>query len=185
MTAPLITPLKFSCYLSLFFILPYLLIELWLFIRPGLYQNEKKIFTLGCFSIIGLFYLGVTFAYVIIFPIFSQFIVSYTPTTILLLPDIEKLLSLSMTLLLSFGLAFETPVIIFGLIASGMVSYRKMKRARPYIFILSFIIGMLLTPPDVISQILLAVPIYLLFEAALLVCKYLLKSHSSPDKSRD
>ena len=166
-----IATLKLSFYLSLIIAMPILLYQLWAFIAPGLYKKEKRFaFPLLASSIV-LFYVGIAFAYFVVFPLIFKFFASFTPDNVNYMPDISDYVGFIMMLVIVFGLAFETPVATVLLIWTGLVSIEKLAGARPYVFLGAFIVGMLLTPPDVISQIILAIPVYLLFELGILMSR--------------
>ncbi len=166
-----IVPLKMAFYLALIISMPFLLYQGWAFVAPGLYENEKRIALPILLSSILLFYAGLLFAYFVIFPIIFAFFTQTAPEGIQVMTDISRYLDFIMKLLFAFGLAFEVPVITIILTASRLISIESLQGKRPYIIVAAFTIGMLLTPPDVISQILLALPLWLLFEAGLLLSK--------------
>jgi sec-independent protein translocase protein TatC len=168
-TSTFFAPLKITICAAIFISIPYLSFQTWSFVSPGLYKNEKKIALPILLSSIILFYFGVSFAYYVIFPIIFSFFVFTGPETVQILPDINQSLNLMLKLLFAFGMSFEIPIATFLLIRSNFISAEKLAANRPYIILAAFFAGMLLTPPDVISQILLAVPIWLLFESGLLL----------------
>ncbi len=182
-TSPLFIPIKFALYLSFFLMVPFVLFQLWRFIAPGLYQTERKLVWLTCVSSVLLFYLGVGFCYFIVFPLIFGFFTSVAPEGVTVMPDISQYLDFTMKLFFAFGFSFEIPVLILLLISAGITTVDQLKSLRPYVVVGAFIIGMLLTPPDVLSQLLLAVPICLLFEVGLLFSKIMIKnSNESVDK---
>ena len=171
--SPFLTPFKLLLFLSFLVALPFILFQIWAFIAPGLYYSERRlIFPLVFFTTV-LFYLGILFAYYVIFPIIFSFFASTTPEGVNLMTDISEYLSFCIKLFLAFGLAFEVPLVTFVLIRSGLTTIEAMRKKRPYIILVAFILGMLLTPPDFVSQILLALPIWLLFEIALILTSIL------------
>ena len=171
--SPFLTPFKLLLFLSFLVALPFILFQIWAFIAPGLYDSERRlIFPLVFFTTV-LFYLGILFAYYVIFPIIFSFFASTTPEGVNLMTDISEYLSFCIKLFLAFGLAFEVPLVTFVLIRSGLTTIEAMRKKRPYIILVAFILGMLLTPPDFVSQILLALPIWLLFEIALILTSIL------------
>lgn len=171
--APFLAPFKFAVICALFIGMPFLLYQLWAFIAPALYAQEKKlIWPLLIISTI-LFYLGVCLAYFLVLPLVIHFFMQVAPTGVEVKPDINHYLDFSLKLFFAFGFAFEVPVITWLLIKCGVVTQEQMANKRPYIIVGAFIAGMLLTPPDVISQILLSIPIWLLFELGLLFSKYI------------
>jgi sec-independent protein translocase protein TatC len=170
--SPFFAPFKLTLFCAIFITIPYILYQAWSFIAPGLYNNEKK-FTLPLLvSSSLLFYVGVLFAYYIVFPVLFAFLTATAPEGIQIMTDINHYLNFILKLFFAFGISFEIPVATFLLVRTGFVSVEKLVANRPYIIISAFFAGMLLTPPDVISQILLAVPIWLLFESGLALGKY-------------
>ena len=176
--SPFLSPLKLSFYLSLMISIPYFFSEMWRFIAPGLFKNEKK-FALGLvLSSILLFYLGILFAYFLVFPLIFGFFTSVTPEGVKVMTDISSYLDFILTIFLAFAIAFEIPVLIFLLNWAGITSPESLAEKRPYVIVGCFILGMLLTPPDVISQTLLAIPAWFLFEVGLLLSRIYIKNSS-------
>jgi|TARA_B110000196_G_C21084548_1_gene634262 sec-independent protein translocase protein TatC len=174
--SPFLSPLKLTFYLSLMISLPYFFSEMWRFIAPGLYKNEKR-FALGLtLSSIFLFYLGILFAYFLVFPLVFGFFTSVTPEGVKVMTDISSYLDFILTIFLAFAIVFEIPVLIFLLIWTGITSPNSLAKKRPYVIVSCFILGMLLTPPDVISQTLLALPAWFLFEVGLLLSRIFIKN---------
>ena len=174
--SPFLSPLKLTFYLSLMISLPYFFSEMWRFIAPGLYKNEKR-FALGLtLSSILLFYLGILFAYFLVFPLVFSFFTSVTPEGVKVMTDISSYLDFILTIFLAFAIVFEIPVLIFLLIWTGITSPNSLAKKRPYVIVSCFILGMLLTPPDVISQTLLALPAWFLFEVGLLLSRIFIKN---------
>ncbi|MFM2486009.1 twin-arginine translocase subunit TatC [Celerinatantimonas yamalensis] len=171
-TAPLLTPIKLTIVFSALLALPYILSQVWLFIAPGLYLHEKRlIFPLVVASTL-LFYSGMLFAYFVIFPIAFHFFTSVAPAGVTIATDISSYLDFVLKLFFAFGTAFEIPVATVLLCWSGVTSPAALRAKRPYVIVAVFVIGMLLTPPDVISQTLLAIPMWLLFELGLFFAKF-------------
>jgi sec-independent protein translocase protein TatC len=169
--SPVIATLKLSFYLALMLAMPVVLYQVWAFVAPGLYKKEKHFaFPLLASSIL-LFYVGLAFAYFVVFPLIFKFVVAFTPESVSYMPDITDYIGFIMMLVLVFGLAFETPVATVLLVWTGITSVEKLGTARPYVFLGAFVVGMLLTPPDVISQIMLAIPVYLLYELGIIMAK--------------
>ncbi len=169
--SPVIATLKLSFYLALMLAMPVVLYQVWAFVAPGLYRKEKHFaFPLLASSIL-LFYVGLAFAYFVVFPLIFKFVVAFTPESVSYMPDITDYIGFVMMLVLVFGLAFETPVATVLLVWTGITSVEKLGTARPYVFLGAFVVGMLLTPPDVISQIMLAIPVYLLYELGIIMAK--------------
>jgi len=174
--SPFLSPLKLTFYLSLMISLPYFFSEVWRFIAPGLYKNEKR-FALGLtLSSILLFYLGILFAYFLVFPLVFGFFTSVTPEGVKVMTDISSYLDFILNIFLAFAIVFEIPVLIFLLIWTGITSPNSLAKKRPYVIVSCFILGMLLTPPDVISQTLLALPAWFLFEVGLLLSRIFIKN---------
>jgi sec-independent protein translocase protein TatC len=174
-TSPFLVPFKLVLLLSVLLTIPYLLHQVWAFIAPGLYRHEKRMATPLLISSVILFYCGIAFAYFIIFPILFGFFIGVAPEGVAVMTDIGQYLDFIIAIFLAFGIAFEVPVATFLLIAAGVTTADKLADKRPYIIIGAFVIGMMLTPPDVISQSLLAVPIWLLFELGLVASRLFLK----------
>lgn len=176
------TPIKLTFMVAVFISIPVILYQLWAFIAPALYKHERRLMLPLLVSSSVLFYLGMLFAYFVVFPLAFGFFVKTTPESVNFIPDISKYLSFVMTLFMAFGAAFEVPVAIILLCWTGVITPNSLKRKRPYIIVGAFIVGMFLTPPDVFSQTLLAVPMYLLFELGLLLSRfYVGKSRKAAD----
>jgi sec-independent protein translocase protein TatC len=174
-TSPFLVPFKLVLLLSVLLTIPYLLHQIWSFIAPGLYVHEKRMAGPLLVSSVILFYCGIAFAYFVIFPILFGFFISIAPDGVAVMTDIGQYLDFIIAIFLAFGIAFEVPVATFILIAAGVTSADSLAEKRPYIIIGAFVIGMVLTPPDVISQSLLAIPIWLLFELGLFMSRIFLK----------
>ena len=169
--APFLTPFKLTLVVSIFAAIPFLLYQAWAFIAPGLYQNERRLaFPLIVSSTI-LFYLGMVFAYYVVFPLVFGFMATTTPDGVAQAPDISMFLDFAIKLFFAFGVAFEVPIATILVIWSGMTTAESLAAKRPYVIVAAFVIGMLLTPPDVISQTLLALPMWVLFELGLVFSK--------------
>jgi sec-independent protein translocase protein TatC len=167
-TSPFLTPFKLALVSAIFLSMPYILYQLWAFVAPALYKQEKKIaLPLFCASVI-LFYTGMAFAYYLVFPLVFLFFTSVAPEGISVMPDIRAYLDFVLKLFMAFGLSFQIPIAVVILSWLGTVDPNKLATKRPYVFVLCFIAGMLLTPPDIISQALLAIPMWLLFEVGIL-----------------
>lgn len=171
--APFLTPFKLTLFLALFATMPFVLYQAWAFVAPGLYRHEQRVALPLLIAAIVLFYSGAVFAYWLVLPLLFNFFIGIAPAGITVMTDINEYLNFVMKLLFAFGLAFEVPVITLAAIWTGLASVEALRRKRPYVIIAAFAIGALLTPPDVISQTLLAVPMWLLFEAGLLLARYL------------
>lgn len=172
-TAPFFAPFKLTLVTSVFVAMPFVLHQTWGFISPGLYQHEKRLAIPLLISSILLFYTGIAFTYYIVLPLIFGFFTSVGPENIPPMPDISSYLDFVLKLLFAFGIVFEIPVATLLLIWSNIVSIETLKAKRPYVIISCFVLGMLLTPPDIISQSLLAIPMWLLFEVGLLLGKLL------------
>ena len=167
-TSPFLTPFKLTLVLSLFAAMPYVLYQVWAFVAPGLYKREKKIvIPLFCSSVI-LFYAGMAFAYYVVFPLVFMFFTSVGPEGVSIMTDIRSYLNFVLKLFFAFGISFEIPIAVVILSWMGVVDPDNLAKKRPYVFILCFVFGMLLTPPDIISQTLLAIPMWLLFEIGIM-----------------
>ena len=164
-----LAPFKLTFIISIFLSLPYFFYQLWSFVAPGLYRHEKRLILPLLLMSLFLFLSGMAFAYFIVFPLLFHFFTQSTPEGVVMMTDINQYLSFVLTLLFAFGLAFEIPVATVLFIRSGVVSRQRLSKMRPYVILGCFVVGMLLTPPDVFSQTLLAIPMWLLFEAGLLL----------------
>jgi len=174
-TSPFFTPIKLTLFCSVFLSVPFLLHQLWGFVAPGLYKNERRFVLPLLISSSLLFYAGVVFAYYVVFPLIFRFFMSINLSGVTFSTDITNYLDFVLTLFMAFGLAFEVPVAIILLCLTGVTTPEYLGTKRSYIIVSAFIVGMLLTPPDVISQILLAVPMCLLFEIGLLLARFYIK----------
>lgn len=169
--SPLLTPFKLTFFVALFVAMPIVLYQLWAFVAPGLYKKEKHFaFPLLASSII-LFYAGVAFAYFLVFPLIFGFMTAIAPEGVEVMTDISSYLSFITMIVLAFGLAFEVPIATVLMVWTGLTTPQKLAKARPYVFLGAFVVGMFLTPPDVISQTLLAVPVYLLYELGIIMSR--------------
>jgi Twin arginine targeting (Tat) protein translocase TatC len=176
------TPLRLAFYLSLYLSMPYILYQAWAFIAPGLYENERRFALPLLISSIALFYAGMAFVFFVVFPLFFGFIMTVVPAGVTIMTDINHYLNFILSMFLAFGLSFEVPVLIILLVWTGITTVETLSRHRPYIIIGAFVIGAILTPPDVISQILLSIPLWLLFELGLFLAgRYVDKKTRAPD----
>jgi sec-independent protein translocase protein TatC len=173
--SPFLTPFKTTLFVALFFAMPVVIYQVWAFVAPGLYRKEKRFAIPLVVSSIVLFYCGIAFAYWVVFPLMFAFFSSVTPEGVAMMTDIASYLDFILTIFFAFGIAFEVPIATVMLVATGLTNPESLKRKRPFVFLGAFIIGMLLTPPDVISQTLLAVPIYVLYEAGIVMSRLMLK----------
>jgi sec-independent protein translocase protein TatC len=169
--SPLLTPFKLTFFVALFVVMPVVLYQVWAFVAPGLYKKEKRFaFPLLGSSII-LFYAGIAFAYFVVFELVFGFFASVTPQSVEMMTDIAAYLDFITKIFLAFGIAFEVPIATVLIVWTGLTTPEKLGKARPYVFLMAFVVGMFLTPPDIISQTLLAVPVYLLYELGILMSR--------------
>jgi sec-independent protein translocase protein TatC len=171
--APFFVPVKVTMFASLIVALPYILYQGWAFVAPGLYRHEKKLVLPLIATSTILFIVGMAFAYFVVFPVVFRFITTFAPTGVAVMTDIQKYFDFVLTLFLAFGVAFETPIAVVILTRMGIVSLDQLRQARPYIVVGAFVLAAIFTPPDVVSQLLLAFPLWLLFESGLLVASWL------------
>lgn len=179
--APFFAPFKLTLVLSFFIAVPYVLYQVWSFVAPGLYKHEKRLVMPLLASSTLLFYLGIAFAYYIVFPVVFGFFTSVAPDGVEVATDISSYLNFILKLFFAFGLAFEIPVAVILLCWAGVTTPEELKEKRPYIVVGAFVIGMLLTPPDIISQTMLAIPMLILFEGGLFAARF----YSKPDEDED
>lgn len=166
--SPFLTPFRLAMVVAIFLSMPVTLYQFWAFIAPGLYRHERLMALPLLASSITLFYLGITFAYFIVFPLVFEFISLTTPDGIEVMTDISKYLDFVLTIFFAFGLSFQVPIVTIVLVWTGITTPKGLAEKRPYIIVMAFVVGMLLTPPDIISQTMLAAPIWILFELGLL-----------------
>jgi len=170
-TSPFMAPIKLVLFVALLVTMPYLFYEVWMFMSPGLYKNEKTFIAPLMASTSILFAAGVAFAYFIVCPIIFKFFIASAPNSIQVMTDISQYLNFVIKLVFAFGIAFEIPIATFLLIKSGIMKKDALVNSRPYLVILFFVLGMLLTPPDIFSQLFLAIPMWILFELGLLISR--------------
>ncbi len=171
-TGTFLVPLKVTLMAGILIALPYVLWQAWAFVAPGLYQHEKKLALPVIVSSFIFFVIGMSFAYFVVFPIAFGFFAGYTPAGVQMMTDIDKYLSFVLTMFIAFGVTFEVPVVVIVLVRLGMVSLEKLRSIRPYVIVGAFVVGAIFTPPDVISQMLLAVPLWLLYELGIAVARF-------------
>ena len=169
--SPFMAPIKLVLYIALMFSMPWLFYQTWMFMSPGLYKNERAFTGPLMLSTVILFFSGAAFAFFIVCPIIFKFFIAMAPESIRVMTDINQYLSFIFKLVFAFGIAFEIPIATILIIKSGIVSRESLVKARPYLIVLFLIIGMLLTPPDVFSQLFLAIPMWILFEIGILLAK--------------
>ena len=167
-----LVPMKVALMVAFLIALPVVLYQVWAFVAPGLYTHEKKLVLPLVVASALLFFTGMSFAYFLVFPAVFGFMASVAPEGVAWMTDIEKYLSFVLTTFMAFGITFEVPVVVVVLVRMGVVSIAKLKEIRPYVIVGAFIIGAIFTPPDVISQIMLAVPLWLLYEAGIIVAGF-------------
>ncbi|WP_072281744.1 twin-arginine translocase subunit TatC [Rappaport israeli] len=173
-----LTPIKVSLFIAALLTMPWTLYQIWAFIAPAMYKHEKRLMLPILISSTALFYLGVLFAYLVILPILFHFLGNIQLNGVAFMPDITNYLSISLTLFIAFGIVFETPIATIILVLLDIISIETLKAKRPYIILAAFVIGMVLTPPDILSQTLLALPLLILFELGLLIAARLKKPPS-------
>jgi sec-independent protein translocase protein TatC len=171
-TGTFLVPLKVTLMAGFLVTLPYVLYQAWAFVAPGLYQHEKRLALPVILSSVFFFFVGMSFAYFVVFPVAFGFFASYAPSGVQMMTDIDKYLSFVLTMFLAFGITFETPVVVVVLVRLGIVGLDKLRSARPYVIVGAFVIGAIFTPPDVISQLLLAIPLWLLYEVGLVIARF-------------
>lgn len=171
--SPFLAPLKLTLVVSFLVAIPFVLYQIWAFIAPGLYQHEKRLALPLLLASIVLFYCGMAFAYFVVLPIIFQFMLTTAPAGVAVMTDINQYLDFVLTLFVAFGVSFEVPIATILIIASGLVSRQAIADKRPYAILAAFVIGAVLTPPDVVSQTLLAVPMWLLFELGLFFSRFI------------
>lgn len=183
--SPFLTPFKLALVMAFFLGMPVVLHQAWSFISPGLYLHEKRFALPLLISSITLFYLGMAFAYYLVFPLVFKFFAGVTPDGVTMMTDISRYLDFVLKMFFAFGLAFEIPVATLLLSWSGLTTADKMASKRPYVIVGCFIVGMLLTPPDVISQLLLAVPTWLLFEVGVMLARFAERQRAARNAEED
>ncbi len=171
-TTPFFVPLKVALMAAFLIALPFILYQIWRFVAPGLYTHEKRLVVPLIFASTLLFFCGMAFAYFVVFPVVFGFITASAPAGVAVMTDIDKYLSFVLTMFMAFGVTFQVPVAVVLLVRMGVVSVAKLREIRPYIVVASFVVGAIFTPPDVVSQLMLAVPLWLLYEAGILVASW-------------
>ncbi len=184
-TSPFLVPFKLVLLLAVLLAVPYLLHQLWAFVAPGLYSHEKRLAAPLLISSVLLFYCGIAFAYFVVFPLLFGFFIAVAPEGVAVMTDISQYLDFIIAIFFAFGIAFEVPVATFMLILAGATTADNMAKKRPYIIVGAFVIGMMLTPPDVISQSLLAVPMWALFEIGLIMSRIFIKPNELDESHPD
>jgi sec-independent protein translocase protein TatC len=179
--SPFLTPFKLTLVAAVFLVIPYLLYQVWSFIAPGMYRHEKRLAIPLLVSSVLLFYAGAAFAYFVVFPLIFAFFTSVGPEDITIMTDINSYLDFVLKLFFAFGLAFEIPIAAVLMIWAGITTPEDLVKKRPYIIVGCFIFGMLLTPPDIISQSLLALPMWLLFEIGVFFGRFISRENSNSE----
>jgi len=176
-----LVPMKVTLLVSFVIALPYVLYQVWAFVAPGLYSHEKRLVLPLVVSSSLLFVVGMAFAYFLVFPVVFRFMASVTPEGVAWMTDIEKYLSFVLTMFVAFGAIFEVPVVVVVLVRVGVVSLEKLRTMRPYVIVGAFVVGAVLTPPDVLSQLMLAIPLCILFELGLIAARFVVPAPQSGD----
>jgi sec-independent protein translocase protein TatC len=171
-TTPFFVPLKVALMAAFLIALPFILYQVWRFIAPGLYAHEKRLVVPLIFASTLLFFCGMAFAYFVVFPVVFGFITASAPIGVAVMTDIDKYLSFVLTMFMAFGVTFQVPVAVVLLVRMGVVSVAKLREIRPYVVVGAFVVGAIFTPPDVVSQLMLAVPLWLLYEAGIVVASW-------------
>ena len=182
---PFLIPVKVTLLVAFVIALPWVLYQLWAFIAPGLYTHEKKLIAPLVISSSALFITGVAFCYFLVFKVIFHFINNFAPKSISVAPDIDSYFDFVMTMFIAFGLTFEVPIIVIVLVRMGLVSLEKLKAIRPYVVVGAFVVAAVVTPPDIMSQLLLAVPLCLLYEVGLLVAPLFVKATQAPKDAEE
>jgi sec-independent protein translocase protein TatC len=167
-----LVPVKVALLVAFVIALPYVLYQVWAFVAPGLYANERRLVLPLVVASSLLFLLGMSFAYFLVFPMVFRFMASVAPEGVAWMTDIDKYLSFVLTTFIAFGVTFEVPVVVIVLVRVGVISIEKLKEFRPYVFVGAFVVGAIFTPPDVVSQFMLAVPLWLLFELGIVLARF-------------
>lgn len=180
---PFLIPVKVTMLVAFIIALPWVLYQMWAFVAPGLYSHEKKLIAPLVISSSVLFIAGVAFCYFLVFGVIFHFINNFAPHSISVAPDIDSYFGFVMTMFVAFGLTFEVPIVVIVLVRMGLVSVEKLKQIRPYVIVGAFVVAAVVTPPDVMSQLLLAVPLCLLYEVGLLLAPLFVKITQAPAES--
>ena len=181
--SPFLTPFKLTLFTAIFLAIPYVLFQVWSFIAPGMYRHEKRLAIPLLISSVALFYAGAAFAYYVVFPLIFAFFTSVGPEDITIMTDINRYLDFVLKLFFAFGLAFEIPIAAVLMIWAGITTPEELAKKRPYIIVGCFIFGMLLTPPDIISQSLLAIPMWILFEFGVFFGRFIQRGTEEPESN--
>lgn len=182
---PFLIPVKITLVVALLLSLPWVLYQIWAFVAPGLYAHEKKLIAPLVIGSSGLFLAGVAFCYFLVFRVVFSFVNQFAPKSITVAPDIESYLDFVLTMFLAFGVTFEVPVVVIVLVRMGVVTVERLKEIRPYVIVGAFVVAAVVTPPDVTSQLLLAIPMCLLYEIGLLIAPWFKKATAAPVDSEE
>ncbi len=172
-TTPFLTPFKLAAFAALFSAIPFILHQAWAFVSPALYRHEKRFAIPLLLSSVALFYVGMAFAYFLVFPVVFKFFAGITPEGVAMMTDINRYLDFVLNMFFAFGFAFEIPIAVLLMVWAGITTPDRLSASRPYVIVGCFFVGMILTPPDVLSQCLLAIPMWLLFEAGVAIARVL------------
>jgi sec-independent protein translocase protein TatC len=184
-TTPFLVPVKVTLMTAFLIAMPWVFYQAWAFVAPGLYQHERRFAVPLVIASVLLFLVGMSFAYFLVFPIVFHFIVGVAPQGVAVMTDIGKYLDFVMTLFMAFGFTFEVPVAVVLLVKMGLISVAKLREIRPYVIVGAFVVGAIFTPPDVISQTMLAVPLWVLYELGIFVSSMITKSKPEPESDTD
>ena len=177
-----LVPIKVAFLVAFVITLPYVLYQVWAFVAPGLYANEKRLVLPLVIASSVLFLVGMSFAYFLVFPMVFQFMASIAPEGVAWMTDIDKYFSFVLTTFIAFGVTFEVPVVVIVLVRAGVISIEKLKEIRPYVFVGAFVVGAIFTPPDVVSQFMLALPLWLLYELGLVLARFVGRSSGAAEE---
>jgi sec-independent protein translocase protein TatC len=183
--APFMTPFKLGLLAAVFFAMPYILYQLWAFVAPGLYQHERRFAMPLLISSVLLFYTGAAFAYFLVFPVMFQFFVSTTPAGVSMMTDMTQYLDFVMLLFFAFGLAFEIPIATVLLVRTGVVRIESLGKQRGFVLLGIFVVAAIITPPDAVSQTMMALPMYVLYEAGILLSRILVRKPPASDEEAE
>ncbi|MGZ8272571.1 MAG: twin-arginine translocase subunit TatC [Burkholderiaceae bacterium] len=180
---PFMVPLKVTLFAAFIIALPYVLWQVWAFVAPGLYKHEKRLAAPMIFSSVAMFAAGVAYCYFIVFKLIFRFIANFAPMSVTVSPDIEAYFSFVMGMFIAFGLTFEVPIVVVLLVRFGIADVAKLKQVRPYVIVGAFIVAAIFTPPDVVSQLLLAIPLVLLYELGIVLARFVAKPKLAEESS--
>lgn len=180
---PFMVPLKVTLFSAFLIALPYVLWQVWAFVAPGLYRHEKKLAAPLIVSSVAMFAAGVAYCYFVVFKLIFRFIANFAPMSVTVSPDIEAYFSFVMGMFIAFGITFEVPIVVVLLVRFGIASVEKLKQVRPYVIVGAFIVAAIFTPPDVVSQLLLAIPLVVLYEIGILVARFVEKPKPAEESS--